>query len=290
MLFDAVRGVTKDLHSNAADAEVTNANTLTRFLKNGFEVSNNVEVNTSGESYVAWQWLTDSLSTSSNTDGTLTSTVLNNSTSNFSIVKYTGTGSGSPTVGHGLGVTPDMIILKHLDRAQNWRVFHTSEGAGETGFLNSTAAWAADPDRISAVSSTTFTAAANMNESADYIAYCFANVDGFSKFSSYTGNGATDGTFVHTGFRPNLIILKQSNAVNDWLIYDSERDPINVAGRTLRADVANAEFDGRAGTRNVDFVSNGFKFRSSNSTMNASGGTFIYMAFAESPFKTATAR
>ena len=295
MLFDAVRGVTKDIHSNSTAAEVTNANTLTRFLKNGFEVSNDAEVNTSAESYVAWQWLNDSLSTSSNADGDITSTVLANTTSGFSIATYTGNATSSQTIGHGLGQTPSLVMFKELDSSSySWQVYHASLGYTQRLILDGTnAAIAATNIFDAAPTSTVFTIgnSAGINtSSSSHVMYSFAEVEGFSKFSSYTGNGATDGTFVYTGFRPNLIILKQSNAVNDWLIYDSARDPINVAGRTLRTDIANAEFDGRAGTRNVDFVSNGFKFRSSNSTMNASGGTFIYMAFAESPFKTATAR
>jgi hypothetical protein len=211
VLTDAVRGVTKELSSNDTGAEETVAQGLTTFGSAGFTVGTDGSYNTSSATYVAWQWKANGAG-SSNTDGSVTSTVSNNSTSNFSIVKYTGTGSGSSTVGHGLGVTPDMIIVKHLDRAQNWRVFHTKVGVGSTLFLNSTAAAAADPDRITAVSSTTFTAAANMNESADYIAYCFAEIPGYSSIGSYTGNGsATDGPFVYTGFKPAFVMFKVSS-------------------------------------------------------------------------------
>jgi hypothetical protein len=221
----------------------------------------------------------------------VTSTVSNNSTSNFSIVKYTGTGSGSPTVGHGLGVTPDMIIIKHLGRSQSWRVFHTSEGVGETGFLNSTAAFSADPDRITAVSSTTFTAAANMNESADYIAYCFANVNGFSKFGTFTGNGSTtDGPFIYTGFTPEFFMWKRADSATngDWTMMDTARDPFNMAERNMRANSTIADDTGEA---DLDFVSNGIKHRGGASArFNASGAKYVYMAFASSPFKTAKIR
>jgi hypothetical protein len=282
-LIDVVRGSTKNILSNAASAESTQTQGITSFDSDGFTVGTHPSLNNGTNTYVAWCWLADNTTGSSNTDGSVTSTVSNNSTSNFSIVKYTGTGSGNSTVGHGLGVTPDMIIVKHLDRAQNWRVFHTKVGVGSTLFLNSTAAAAADPDRITAVSSTTFTAAANMNESADYIAYCFAEVDGYSSFGSYTGNGSTDGPFVYTGFSPKYILYKRtSGGTGNWDILDTERDPINVADAVLAADKTTAETT--YATIKIDMLSNGYKIRGTQTNLNASGSTYIYMAFAENPF------
>ena len=176
-----------------------------------------------------------------------------------------------------------MIIVKHLDRTQNWRVFHTKVGVGSTLFLNSTAAAAADPDRITAVSSTTFTATANMNESADYIAYCFAEVDGYSSFGSYTGNGSTDGPFVYTGFKPKWIMFK-TTSVGRWYMLDVDRAAVpgaNVVNTQFFAELTNAESAPDVGS-STDFLSNGFKVRTTG--INGSGQTIIYMAFAENPF------
>ncbi len=279
-LYDVVRGATKVVFSSTAGQEATVSEGLTSFDSDGFTVGNRGEVNTSGNSMVAWQWLADNTTGSSNTDGSVTSTVSNNSTSNFSIAKYTGTGSGSSTVGHGLGVTPDVIIVKHLDRSQNWRVFHTAAGVGLTGFLNSTAAFAADPDRITAVSSTTFTAGANMNESADYISYCFAEIPGYSSFGSYEGNSSTDGTFVYTGFTPSFILTKNIDTADQWGIRDTTRNPFNVTDKLLNPNASTAETSATSGY--IDILSNGFKPRSSDSNINTQ--TIIYMAFAENPF------
>ena len=287
-LYDAVRGATKELKSNAADAQSTITNGLTAFESDGFALGNRLGVNQSGQNYVAWQWKANG-SGSSNSDGSVTSTVSNEATANFSIVKYTGTGSGNSTVGHGLGTTPTFIICKHLGRAQNWRVFHTSEGVGETGFLNDTAAWAADPDRISAVSSTTFTAKSNMNESADYIAYCFADVEGYSKFGGFVGNSSADGPFVFTGFKPSWLVIKRaSGGTGNWDIFDNQRDPLNAADAVLDADTNAAE--ATFSTIKIDFLSNGFKIRGTQTNINSSGHNYVFSAFAETPFKTATAR
>jgi hypothetical protein len=284
-LFDAVRGTTKIIYSNLANAEATNSG-VTAFNSDGFSIGSSASLNNNTHTYVAWQWKANG-SGSSNSDGSVTSTVSNNSTANFSIVKYTGTGSGNSTVGHGLGTTPTFILLKHLGRSQNWRAFHTAEGVGETGFLNDSAAWAADPDRISAVSSTTFTAAANMNESADYIAYCFADVEGYSKFGSFSGNGSADGPFVHLGFKPALVILKvSSNAPTGWIILDNKRDSFNAVNHVLQPNTSSAE---NTGADFWDFLSNGFKVRNTWAAANGSGYTVTFAAFAHSPFKTATA-
>jgi hypothetical protein len=280
--FDQVRGATKFILSDTAAVENTVADTLTSFNSNGFTAgadSANWGINYPGRNNVAWMWKANGAG-SSNTDGSVTSTVSNNSTSSFSVVKYTGTGSGSSTVGHGLGVTPDMIIVKHLDRTQNWRVFHTSVGVGSTLFLNNTSAASTDPDRITAVSSTTFTAAANMNESADYVAYCFAEIPGYSSIGSYEGNGSTDGTFVYTGFKPSFILTKNIDTTDQWGIRDAARNPFNVTDKLLNPNSHTAETSSSTGY--IDILSNGFKPRSSDSSINTQ--TIIYMAFAEHPF------
>jgi len=288
-LYDAVRGATKELKSNAADAESTITNGLTAFESDGFALGDRLGVNQSGENFVAWQWKANG-SGSSNSDGSVTSTVSNNSTANFSIVKYTGTGSGNSTVGHGLGTTPTFIFCKHLDRAQNWRVFCGAVGAGQTGFLNSTAAFAADPDRISAVSSTTFTAKSNMNESADYIAYCFADVPGYMATGVYAGNSSSDGPFVFTGFKVQWLLVKCTNASSTrWLMHDTTRNTPqggNVTDTQFFAELNSAESQDST----YDFLSNGFKPRRSDGNHNLSGRNYMYLAFGEAPFKIATAR
>jgi len=284
VIFDQVRGTTKYIQTDNAGAEGTQSG-VTAFNSDGFDLGSWAVSNGSGQTHVGWQWKANG-SGSSNNDGSVTSTVSNESTANFSIVKYTGTGSGNSTVGHGLGVTPDIIICKHLDRSQNWRVFHTAEGVGETGFLNTTDAFAADPDRISAVSSTTFTAAANMNESADYIAYCFADVEGYSKINGYSGNGSSDGPYIHLGFKPAFLFFKCASAVDAWQIYDNRRRTYNGYGESIAPNSSAAE---GSFTERVDLLSNGFKIRSSNTAINGSGQSYVYMAFAHTPFKTATA-
>ena len=295
-ITDAVRGAGPYIQSNTADAEASGpgafGSTLA-FTSDGFTLDNgtsdNLYVNAGSETYVGWAWKANGAG-SSNTDGSVTSTVSNEGTANFSVVKYSGTGSGNSTVGHGLGTTPTFIICKHLDRSQNWRVFCGAVGAGETGFLNSTAAFSADPDRISAVSSTTFTAAANMNESADYIAYCFADVPGYLATGVYSGNSNADGPFVHTGFKVQWLLVKCTNASSTrWLMHDTTRNTpqgANVTNTQLFAELHNAE----SVDTPYDFLSNGFKPRRSDGNNNLSGRNYMYLAFAESPFKTATAR
>jgi len=301
------------MHSNSNAAEVTNANTLTRFLKNGFEVSNDAEVNTSGESYVAWQWLNDSLTTSSNADGSITSTVLANTTSGFSVIQYTGNATATQTVGHGLGVTPGMVIIKKTSASgNNWQVWHQNLSAtsGKVIELNTTAAEQSSATIFeTAPTSSVFGigSADPVNASgATFIAYCFAEVEGFSKFGSYTGNGSTDGPFVYTGFKPRFVMIKRYTSTESWPILDTARGSGNfgsdagsggdnpTAGNDLNAvlvaSTTAAEEDNATGSRRASYVSNGFKVRTTNTAMNGSGSGYLYMAFAESPFKTATAR
>ena len=305
MLFDAVRGVKKDLHSNVNDAEVTNANTLTRFLKNGFEVSNDALVNTNNESYVAWQWLNDSLTTSSNENGSITSTVLAETTSGFSVGTYTGNGTDNATVGHGLGGA-DMVWVKRRNTTGNWRVYEKS--SNKLLYLDLTNA-GVSPTEIKSTSSTTFTLGSGngFNGSGDtHVFYAFQSIDGFSRIDIYEGNGSSDGPFVYTGFKPRWIIFKRYDASDGWSILDTARGSGNfgsAAGATgkdptagnemnnkINANDQFAEEDNSGGSRKCSFLSNGFKIKNTNTAMNASGGDYIYMAFAESPFKTATAR
>jgi hypothetical protein len=295
-LFDAVRGVEKALYSNLTNAETTETGTLTSFNSDGFSLGTNNETNTNTSTYVAWQWNAGG-SNATNTSGTITSTVRANTTAGFSIVTYTGNSTASATVGHGLGVTPRMIIVKNRSAVQNWPVAHTSLAANNLLTLDTTGASTSAGTRLLLGNSTTFT----VGDAADYgitnqtgqnyVAYCFAAVAGYSAFGSYTGNGSTDGPFVYTGFRPRFILIKRSDSgAENWRIVDTARGPYNVFGiEELYPNSSAAE--GGVGTANfIDALSNGFKLRNTGSGVNANGGTYIYAAFAESPFKYALAR
>jgi hypothetical protein len=237
--------------------------------------------NQSGKSYVGWQWRANGAGVS-NTDGDVTATVSANQTSGFSIVKYVNPASGSPfTVGHGLGSAPKMIIIKNTSGVQNWGVWHTSIGFGNYLILNTTAATGA-ANLVTATSATTFSTYQDHHSTGvDLIAYCFAEKKGFSKFGSYTGNGSADGTFVYTGFKPAFIMVKRTDTSTwGWNIWDSKRLGYNGGSPTIFADLSNSEdteYD------RMDQLSNGFKCRINNGQLNASGGSYIYMAFASEP-------
>jgi hypothetical protein len=289
-LFDILRGVTKNLITNSTAAESTNAQGLTSFNSDGFTVGNDADVNGSSNDMVAWNWLASN-TTVSNTAGTITSTVSANTTAGFSIVSYTGNGSAGATVGHGLGAVPKMIIIKNRDDTDSWEIYHASLGA--TKYMQfTTAAAATNINRWNdtAPTSSVFSLGteAGVNQSTeDFIAYCFADVKGYSKFGSYTGNGNADGTFVYTGFKPAFFLGKNSNnGSENWFIFDNKRDPFNTAFRQLFPNTSGAE--GTNAAQNIDIVSNGFKMRSVEGRFNESGSTIIYMAFAENPFVTST--
>jgi hypothetical protein len=288
ILYDRIRGIAKRIVTNNTDAEEdgsalswTNSGCTT----NSFTVdrgSNNSQNNT-GSTYVAWNWLAGGTGVS-NTAGSISSTVSANTTSGFSIVSYTGTGANA-TVGHGLGVAPKMMIIKNRSAVKAWAVYHKSIGATKFLFLNETSAQQTytpmfnDTEPTSSVFSIGTDLATNVSTN-NYIAYCFADVKGYSKFGSYTGNGNTDGTFAYTGFKPAFVLIKRTDDAFGWFIFDTKRDTFNVASKYLLPYVADAE----ASLTTLDILSNGFKIRQSASYINASGGTYIYMAFAENPF------
>jgi hypothetical protein len=285
-MFDNVRGATKLLSSSQTDAEQTLAQSLKSFDSDGFTLGTgtNGYVNTNGSTTVAWNWLASN-TTASNTDGSITSTVSASTVSGFSIVSWTGSGANG-TVGHGLGVAPSLIITKSLASTQEWCVGSDALGWGNYLFLNETSAsqsgstyWqsTAPTNQVFSVG----TAGPTNSSSGDLIAYCFAEKKGFSKFGSYTGNGSTDGTFVYTGFKPAFVIIKVSSTTNDWSMYDNQRDPINQVDNYLQPNTSNAEVSDTG--KGTDFLSNGFKLRTTHGTHNTSGATYIYMAFAESP-------
>jgi hypothetical protein len=288
-LWDSVRGVLKEMYSNLTNAESTNTIGLSAFNSNGFTLNNGDSAwNASGSTYVGWNWKAGG-SSSSNTSGSITSTVSVNATAGFSVVTYTGSGS-SATVGHGLGVAPSMIIIKNRGSAQSWRVYHTSVGVNAYLLLDSTAGSASDSG-WTATSSTTFTvggSGAQYNASSNtYVAYCFAPIAGYSAFGLYTGNGSTDGTFVYTGFRPRFILYKPTIVgATDWVMWDTVRSTYNVQGNYLLANTAGAEGSATV----IDILSNGFKLRTNTTGNNGSGDTIVYACFAENPFKYSLAR
>jgi len=276
-LYDTTRGTGAQLSSNLTDAEVTSSTGLTAFGSNGFTIGTSTLVNTSGTQYVAWAWDEAPMA-------------------GMDIVSFTGTGA-TQNVSHNLGVAPKMVIYKCRNTAvTSWVVGHSSVNSGSSPWnyylvLNATDAQAASSAawNNTAPTSTQFTVGGSFTPNTfTYIAYCFAEVEGFSKFGSYTGNASADGPFVYCGFRPKLIIGKRTDAVENWIIYDTSRDSFNVASAQLQPNTSIAETTANS---LIDFNSNGFKFRSTNSfNGNSAGGTHIFMAFAESPFKYARAR
>ena len=289
-LYDAVRGGTQGLRSNLTNAE-TSSNIygyVSTFDSDGVTYisggTNNDLNNGSGVTFVNWNWL-GANTTVSNTNGSITSTVSANTTSGFSVVGFTSQSSGSATIGHGLGVAPKMIITKLRDSADNWRVYHASLGNTNQMRLNLSDAVQSAPNSWNSTSPTSsvFTLGTTFAGSYSMIAYCFAEVKGYSKFGSYTGNGSTDGTFVYTGFKPAFVIYKDNNAgtTNDWVMIDNKRSGYNSSNYRLFPNWNGAE---NTTTSIIDFLSNGFKFRESDTSSNGSGRPYIYMAFAENPF------
>ena len=285
-LYDSVRGVQKRLNSNTTNTEATSVNNLTSFDSDGFTIGTENDINESGQTYASWNWLASN-STASNTDGSITSTVSANTTSGFSIVSYTGTGSNA-TVGHGLGAIPKIVIIKNRDRASGWHVGGDAIGSVNQYLnLNDTNAIDSATTGFKSFSSTTFGIGSDTDwnaSSESIIAYCFAEKKGFSKFGSYTGNGSTDGPMVYTGFKPAWIMIKRTDSTHNWSIIDSIRSINDGSMEFLLADTNSAEDTDPF----YDIVSNGFKLRDTALRVNASGGSYIYLAFAESPFTTST--
>ena len=296
-LQDSSRGNTKVLNSDSTAAESTFTNMVESFDTNGFTVGfdGSQVPNFNGNTFVGWQWKANGGTTSSNTDGTVTTTTQVNSDAGFSIVTWAGGGTG--TLGHGLGVTPDMWIIKNRDYAVSWTVgFSDSNmigGRSKYLLLNSTSAissynnlWGTSDAQIS---STTIGAAGDRSiniSGDDYVGYFFKAKQGYSKFGKYVGNGSnTDGSFIYTGFRPAMIIAKRTDAsAHNWFIWDTKRAPSNLVQAVLYADATSAE----GSLFQIDILSNGFKHYNNYGSTNVSGGTYIYMAFAENPFVTST--
>ena len=284
-LFDSVRGFGssgKVLYSNTNGAEATNG-LIDSVNSTGFTIKASAD-NTG--TLVDWCWKAGTSFTndaSSTGIGTIDSTGSVSTDAGFSIVTFTG---NSGSIAHGLAQKPAMVIIKPRNVSGSWIVTHKGLGAEMQDyylFLDTTAAkatsnniWGGEP------TSTTFSVSSSLIDSANYVVYCFAEKKGYSKFGSYTGNGNADGTFVYTGFRPAWIMVKKTNAAHNWTILDTKRNPINDAELALEANLSNAEGSGN----NMDILSNGFKFRATGEWGNGSGGSYIYMAFAENPFVT----
>ena len=284
-IFDSTRGATKELISNGANAEATDAQLLTQFDTDGFTVGTNGGVNGSGDGYIAWQWKANGGTTSTNTNGTVNSTVQANTTAGFSIVKWASDGAPD-TIGHGLNQAPDWIFMKSTVSGLHWFGYSRNLGAGKqhllalnyiqsnTSVLNNT-----DP------SSTVFYTNHNDVSSGGMIAYCFHEVQGYSKFGQYHGNGSSsNGPLVYLGFKPALFIIRRDGSAN-WLIFDIERS-INLNDNYIYANSNSAE--GTSSSAGVDFLSNGVKIRNTYNDGNASGAKYVYMAFAHNPFVTST--
>ena len=269
MLTDSVRGATKTLHSQNTDTESTDAQALKSFNSDGFTVGTDGDVNTSSDTYVAWNWK-------------------KTADAGFDIVSYTGNGSAR-TISHSLSAVPGWIIVKNRDEGESWPIYHhknTSAPATDYLALNDTHATTDSNTRWNdtAPTSSVFTVGTSdvVNKNTiKYIAYLFAEKQGYSKFGSYAANESVDGTFVYTGFKPAFVILKQSNLARDWHMFDNKRSTFNAVGRYLRPNVSGAE---DSGEDYLDLLSNGFKLKNTGNRFNDADGTYIFMAFAESPF------
>jgi len=302
-LADSVRGTGKELFSNTTAAETTNDSNgyVYTFNSNGFGLFGGGGVNGTGSAYVGWQWKAGGTAVS-NTAGSITSSVSANTTAGFSVVTYTGnnttTPSPMPTVGHGLGVAPSLVISKSRNNAGvdsgAWFVWTSALSTDSYLRLNTTAATASVSGGgggtmvapTSTVFSTPYVSGANINAN-NYVAYCFAPVAGYSAFGSYTG-GLTDGAFVYCGFAPRWVLMKNSTlAGSDWSVFDTARDTYNVAGKILFPNTSGAEL---ASPPRIDLTSTGFKIRAASGGVPNESGTYIYMAFAENPLKFSNAR
>ena len=283
VLQDSVRGVTKQLFSNLTDAETSFTNGVTSFDSDGFTVATSNWSNENGQTRVAWNWKAGG-SAVANTDGTIASQVSANTKAGFSIVTFTAV-NGSSDVGHGLDKEPEILIHKGRSFSNGWYTFiKFIDGSVDYARLDTTTAFASSGTM--AFNSTTFK---DWYSSGDFVAYCFHSVEGFSKFGTYVGNSSEDGPFVYTGFRPAFVMWKNVGASENWYMVDTARDPHNESYHLLRSDLSNAEASGTVD--GLDILSNGFKLKvAGGGWINASGNTFLYMAFAEMPFKYANAR
>ena len=290
-LFDTIRGATKRVRANDTSAEATSSASLTAFNSDGFTLGSDEIVNKNGDAYVSWNWKAGTSFTndaSATGIGTIDSTGSVSDASGFSIVSYTGTGSAG-TIKHGLSAAPNFMIVKNRDAARSWNVYFGDPT--DYMYLNDTAA-AADYNEIwndTAPTTSVFSVGTDngVNQSGEkYIAYIFAEKKGYSKFSSWIGNGSSNGPFCFTGFKPSFIIGKNTSRSEDWFMLDNKRDTFNPVDERLQPNSSGAE--ATVTSLGIDFCANGFKLRGATNQYNPSGETMIYMAFAENPFTTST--
>jgi len=290
VLFDVVRGATYQFNPNDNATNAQEAESLKTFDTDGFTVGNSNSVNENSYLYVGWNWLAGGSQGSSNTDGSINTTYTSvNTTSGCSVVQYSANNTAGATVGHGLGAVPKMILVKESTGSVNdWTVYHVTQGNTTRGILNETNAWGSNSAwNNTTPTSSLFTIGSGsvVNRSGStYMAYCFAEKQGFSKFSSYVGNGSADGTFIYTGFKPAFIMVKNTASGHGWQLRDNKRTTFNLLDNLMYANATSAEQT----TDGIDFLSNGWKLRNAAGDNNTSGATYVYMAFAENPFVTST--
>ena len=288
-IYDSVRGANKALASNANNAEESRSDTLDSFDSNGFELDGGTNAhNSSGNTYVAWCWKAGGTAVTNN-DGSIASSVSANQEAGFSIVVYTGNGTagGGGTIGHGLGKTPEIMFGKNRADASNWSVNGNAGGRLIYGTnklqLHVSSALVSDTNEVTAANATTFTvttSGATNGQNDSHVAYCWVSVPGFSKFGKYTGNGSSNGQYIHLGFRPACIIIKNTTTATSWVIYDNKRSPFNEVDEVLYPSGTGQR---ATGDNEVDFLANGFKYRAAANKVNSGNKIYIYMAWAEHP-------
>ena len=294
-LHDTIRGVSGGVLYSNEDSGEDSTYSLASFDSNGFSISKDANQdgqNNNGDDYVAWCWKAGGAAVA-NTDGTLNSQVSVNEEAGFSIVSWTSTGTTGSTIGHGLGKKPDWIVLKgrNTSEDQPWRVYHHTLGAGKSLMLDSSSAVATqtgvwnDTQPTSSVFTVGSFSSTNEN-TKNYIAYCWYEVPGFSKFGNYTGNGNADGPNVHLGFKPAWVLVKGDDFAGNWNLWDTKRPGYNVTNDILYPNLNNAEYDGSPTDNQIDILADGFKLRGSNVDTNSNGSIYVYMAFAEQPGAT----
>ena len=289
-LNDVVRGANKNLVSNNANAEDTTTDQLMSFNTDGFTVGASGSANTNGNNFVSWNWKAGT-AVSGNTSGsgaykTYTGSV--NTTSGFSIIQYTGNGTSGHTIPHRLGKAPKIVQVKTISGADAWSMLNTNYDLNKYLKLNDSGGLTSDPlFNNTAPNSEVFSLDSDGQVNGNNVvcvAYCFAEIQGYSKYGQYSGNGSDNGTFVYTGFKPAFVMVKITNAGNDWIIMDNKRTTFNPMGEELKPNTSGAA---STNTR-WDQLSNGFKFRNTGDAVNGSGKNYIYMAFAENPIVTST--
>ena len=295
-IIDSVRGATKLLATNGTAAEFTDTNNLTSFNSNGFTVGSSGGINGSSDTLVTWCWKAGT-SVSGNTGGSGTAKSYSgsvNTDAGFSITSFTGNGTIGHTIPHSLNAIPSMFIIKKYggsgdSTARDWDVYHQSLGNTKVIFLNTTAAYSTSSEYWNDTTPTSSVITLGANDQINgnnntYICYAFAEKQGYSKFGSYVGNGNADGTFVYTGQKSAFIMVKSTGGESNWQMSDNKRNTFNEVNKHLRANSSGAEFTNYP----IDFLSNGFKLRATDTDTNGSGTTYIFMAFAENPFTTST--